>query len=93
MILREAASDALPEAIVGMKKAGFGSAIPYRDWLLGQWSGYVEERLSSEALNSCGLFDVPRVRAMYEMARAGKPVPVDLIWGVLMVSQWLEEYF
>ncbi len=93
MILREALAGELPESIVGMEKAGFGSAIPYRRWMLGKWSGYVEQRLSSAALNECGLFDVPKLRAMYEMARAGKPVPVALIWGVLMVSQWLEEYF
>lgn len=93
MVLREALKDLLPPEVLSMKKAGFGSPIPYRSWMTGEWSGYVRERLASEKLSGAGLFDSRSLLSLHDHARLGHPAPLDLLWGVVMISQWLEEYF
>jgi hypothetical protein len=93
MVLREALKDLLPPAAISMKKAGFGSPIPYRSWMVREWSGYVRERLTGDKLSGAGLFDSRALLSLHDHARLGHPAPLDLLWGVVMISQWLEEYF
>jgi asparagine synthase (glutamine-hydrolysing) len=92
-ILRQAGRDFLPEENVWMEKAGFGSAIPYQNWALGKWSSFMEEKLRSPALAEVSLFDLDHLQEMYKSAKRGSPVPLELLWGVAMVAQWLEQYF
>ena len=83
----------LPYKIRVMKKAGFGSAIPYRAWMLTYWADFITERLNSPALKDSGLFNPQSLNALFDQARAGQPAPLEMLWGVVMVSQWLEEFF
>jgi asparagine synthase (glutamine-hydrolysing) len=91
-ILRQALKSRLPADIVTMKKSGFGSAIPYQRWFLNEWSEYVEKRLASSALADSGLFDTARLKNLYHRARLGGGAPIDMIWGVVMTSEWLDVY-
>lgn len=93
LILRKAMRDHLPHDILFMEKAGFGSSIPYRTWILRDWSEYVEDKLKSPLLNQCGLFNIPKLQQIYDHAWAGKPAPLEMLWGIVMISQWLEEFF
>jgi len=93
LILRKAMKDYLPHDIICMKKAGFGSSIPYSTWILRDWSEYVEDKLKSLLLNQCGFFNIKKLQQMYDLAWAGKPAPLEMLWGVVMISQWLEEFF
>jgi len=93
LILRKAMRDYLPHDILCMKKAGFGSSIPYRTWFLRDWSEYVEDKLKNPLLNQCGLFNIHKLQQMYDLAWAGKQAPLEMLWGIVMISQWLEEYF
>ncbi len=93
MVLREALSGLLPPELLSMKKSGFGSRIPYRAWMTNDWSVYIRERLNSRKLADTGLFDIRALSTMYDHARLGQPAPLDLLWGIVMVGQWLEEYF
>ena len=92
-ILRKAMRQRLPHKNRVMKKAGFGSAIPYRAWMLTDWADFITEKLNSAALKDCGLFDPQSLNRLYDQARTGQPVPYEMLWGVVMVSQWLEEFF
>ena len=92
-ILRESMRDRLPEEILSMKKAHFGCSIAYPALALRDWSGFVLEKLSSPALIDSGLFEVERLRSMYELAQNGHDISIGRIWGIAMVAQWLEEYF
>lgn len=91
-ILRQALKERLPAKIVEMGKSGFGSAIPYHSWAHHEWSQYITQRLGSEALAESGLFDQDRLKKAYVEARLGGRVPIDLIWGVVMTSEWLDAY-
>lgn len=51
------------------------------------------QKLASPALMDFGLFQTDRLQAMYQAATMGQPAPLDLLWGVAMVAQWLEEFF
>jgi len=93
IILRKAMKDYLPKDILRMKKIGYGAEIPYRTWILRDWSEYVDDKLKSPLLDECGLFNTHKLRNIYDLAWVGKPVPIDLLWGIVMISQWLEEYF
>ena len=92
-ILREALRRRLPEEIVKMKKVGFGSSIPYEQWVLGNWRDFMLEKFDSPALMDSGLFQPQKLKVMYHAATMGRPAPLQLLWGVAMVSAWLEEFF
>ncbi len=92
-ILRKAMQHRLPKENLSMKKAGFGSAIPYRAWMLTDWAEYVKQKLKSPALEDTGLFNLQQLNNLYDQAWSGKPVPLEMLWGVVMIAQWLEEFF
>ena len=92
-ILRQAGREFLPEENVWMQKAGFGSAIPYHTRVLKEWASFMEGKLKSHALADLGLFEVGRLQEIYESAKKGHLVSLDMLWGVAMVAQWLEEFF
>ena len=91
-ILRQALKERLPMSIVNKKKSGFGSAIPYHQWALNEWSPYIAKKLRSKALTDSGLFDMPKLQSVFQAACMGARVPLDLIWGVVMTAEWLETY-
>lgn len=92
-ILRKAMKNRLPRNIVLMKKAGFGSVIPYRRWMVTDWAGYVESMLMRPSFLDTGLFDSRKLIDLFTQARMGKTMPLEMIWGVVMISQWLAIYF
>jgi asparagine synthase (glutamine-hydrolysing) len=92
-ILRQAMKHRLPAEIVSMKKAGFGSAIPYRDWMLTVWADYVKQKLNSPLLKDSGLFNQQQLNDLFDQARSDHHGPLELLWGVVMIAQWLEEFF
>ena len=90
LVMKEALRDRLPADNVGMKKAGFGSTIPYREWLFTEWSDFMTRKLKSDALGDLGLFSPDGLGSAYERARNDTRVPAELLWGVAMVAEWLE---
>jgi asparagine synthase (glutamine-hydrolysing) len=95
MVLREACKGLLPEEILTMPKLPFGSQIPYHSWMVGSWSDYIRTRLGSSKLADTGLFNTTLLVDRHERAcRDGAPrQELDMLWGVAMISQWLEEFF
>ena len=93
MILRKALSDRLPAEIISMQKAGFGSAIPYHQWMIKEWVEYVIQRLTSPVFIESNLFDTQKLLMLFQLACSGKPCPMEMLWGVVMISEWLEKFF
>ena len=92
-ILRDALRGRLPPEIVELPKAGFGSSIPYRRWMLGEWAELVAAKLESPALRDADLFSSEALTAMFLAAQHARPVPLEQLWGVVVLAQWLEEFF
>ncbi|MCK5849511.1 MAG: asparagine synthase (glutamine-hydrolyzing) [Kiritimatiellae bacterium] len=92
-IMRDALRGRLPQECLQMTKAGFGSSIPYRRWALNEWSGFIKEKLASEALADSGLFKQDSLLAMYDGAGRNPSIPLELLWGIAMTAQWLEDNF
>lgn len=95
MVLRDACKNLLPHEILTMPKLPFGSQIPYHTWMVGSWADYIKTRLGSCKLTDTGLFNTELLVARHERAcRNGAPqMELDMLWGVAMISQWLEEFF
>ncbi len=92
-ILRRAMEHRLPKKNVSMNKTGFGAAIPYKTWMLTAWTDYVKKKLNSPALADVDMFQLQQLNDLYDQACSGKPVPLEMLWGVVMIAQWLEELF
>jgi asparagine synthase (glutamine-hydrolysing) len=92
-ILRDVLRDRLPPEIVEMRKAGFGSSIPYGRWMLTEWAELVTAKLESQALQDTGLFNSEALIAMFLAAQHARPVSLEHLWGLVTIGQWLEEFF
>lgn len=92
-ILRRALRGMLPPDILSRPKIGFGGTIPYAQWFCRDWAPEIEARLSAPALADSKLVDVPRVKELYRLAQAGHPAPLEHLWGIVMLSYWLEAFF
>ncbi|MBN2490866.1 MAG: asparagine synthase (glutamine-hydrolyzing) [Planctomycetes bacterium] len=91
-VIRHAMRRRLPAANVAMKKAGFGSTIPYSRWILTEWSDYALSRLASPALRDLGLLDTGHLTRLFRAAQAGHSVPLDLLWGAVMLGEWATQF-
>lgn len=91
-VVRMSQKDRLPHRIVHKPKSGFGEPIPYRRWMIGEWESDMRRLLGSGRLEEAGLFRTERLLQSLDEAKRGVNVPMDLLWGAAVVSQWLDEY-
>jgi asparagine synthase (glutamine-hydrolysing) len=92
-ILRKALEPRLPKEIVEMDKVGFGATIPYKQWYFTDWFKFLEEKLSSPVLADLQLFETKELLDMFYNGARGGLLLFDHLWGVAMISMWLEKYF
>lgn len=92
-ILRKAMSDRLPEETLGLEKIGFGGTVPIENWLQNDCSEFIEEKLQSDALADCGLFDLDGIQELYTLYQCGAALDRDLFVGLAATAIWLEEFF
>lgn len=76
----------VPREIVDRPKAGF--AMPIGRWLRGPLADWAESHLSPDALRRSGVFDVARVRALWQAHRSGRRDHETQLWSVLMYQSW-----
>jgi asparagine synthase (glutamine-hydrolysing) len=92
-ILRKALQHRLPKEIVEMNKVGFGETIPYKQWYYTDWFKFLEEKLSNPALDDLQLFETKELLDMFYNGARGGLLLLEHLWGVVMISMWLENYF
>ena len=89
-ILREAARDFLPANVVDAKKQGFSA--PDSSWFRGESMSFVERRLLRADSRISEIFDRSIVRDLVSSHLSGRQNRRLLIWSLLSLESWLEEF-
>lgn len=89
-LLRKVAERYLPHDVIYRPKAGFGA--PVREWITGALHPLVCERLSRERLQRRGIFDPEAVWGLIERNRRGESDASYVIWSLLAIESWLEQF-
>jgi len=92
-IFRNALKHSLPQEIVKMNKVGFGATIPYKQWFFTAWFKFLEEKLSNPVLEDLQLFQTKELLDMFYNGARGGLLLLEHLWGVAMISMWLDNYF
>lgn len=89
-LLKAAAADRLPPAILGRPKKGFG--IPVARWLRGPLAGLLDRLLDGDRLRRQGLFRPAAVARLVAEHRAGARDNRKPLWTLLMFQLWAERW-
>jgi len=87
-ILKQAARDRLPPAVLNRKKTGFGG--PVRGWVTGAWSPLIDTLLDAEDLDH--LFDREAIRSLIQANKARSVDGSYLLFSIYMVQQWIRRF-
>jgi asparagine synthase (glutamine-hydrolysing) len=85
-VLREAARDLLPRAVLERPKMGF--PVPFGAWTRGAWHGLVRDVLLDARARQRGVTDPAAVRALLDRHRRGAPGCADALWMLLNLELW-----
>ena len=89
-ILRDILDLHVPRAMIDRPKQGF--AIPIDRWLRGELQNWAEHLLSVEELEERGVLQIEPVREIWSAHLAGRGNHGQLLWALLMLQAWLQEY-
>lgn len=89
-ILRKVAERYLPQEVIYRPKTGFGA--PVRQWITGELSTMVEERLSPKQLEHTGLFDPVKIRSLIIANKKGHLDASYSIWALMGITSWLNQF-
>jgi asparagine synthase (glutamine-hydrolysing) len=90
MILKKAAADLLPPAIIYRKKMGFPT--PWTAWVKGKHLDDLEGLLSESRTLERGLFRPAALAQLFREQRAGQRDHADRIWRLLNLELWLRVF-
>ncbi|MGH7505626.1 MAG: asparagine synthase (glutamine-hydrolyzing), partial [Longimicrobiales bacterium] len=85
-ILRDAARDLLPPAVIARPKKGFG--MPVGAWLRGALRPLLEDTLSADRLRDGGLFRPEPVQRMIHEHESGMADHRKALWTLLVFELW-----
>jgi asparagine synthase (glutamine-hydrolysing) len=80
----------VPRSLFERPKAGFG--IPLGEWLRGPLRDWAEDLLSEYRLNSTNLLRADPIRGLWQDHLSGRKNGQYLLWPVLMLMAWLDEW-
>jgi len=89
-LLRAVLDRYVPPALTDRPKRGF--SVPLASWLRGPLRDWAESLLTPDKLAQDGLFDAPRVRAIWERHLSGAETNATGLWNVLMVQAWRKRW-
>jgi asparagine synthase (glutamine-hydrolysing) len=88
-LLRRILEKRVPPELFERPKSGFG--IPLGEWLRGPLRDWAEDLLSESRLQAAGIRSEP-VRRLWQDHLSGTANGQYLLWPVLMLTAWLEEW-
>ena len=89
-ILRQLLYRHVPRELIERPKTGFG--IPIDHWLRGPLKDWAEDLLSTQSIDKFGLIDPAPVRKKWAEHVSGRRNWQHLLWNILMLQQWCEEW-
>ncbi len=89
-ILKRAAENLLPKAVVYRKKAGFSA--PVRSWLRGALKPMVEDLLSENTIKRRGLFDPSEVQKIIAANERGREDFNHQVFQLLTLELWQQQF-
>ena len=89
-LLRKILGKRVPSALFDRPKSGFG--IPLGEWLRGPLRPWAEELLAHDRLERSGLLMPGPVRKLWQDHLTAKTNGQYLLWPVLMLMAWLDEW-
>jgi asparagine synthase (glutamine-hydrolysing) len=89
-VLKEVALRYLPESIVHRRKSGFG--VPLAPWFAarGPMGKLLDETLASPGIT--GALDAQALQSLLQEHRDGKADNSELLWGVLNLGLWRQQF-
>jgi asparagine synthase (glutamine-hydrolysing) len=85
-LLRRAAADLLPRAVVQRRKAGFGA--PIRQWLESDLAEVLRDLLAPDRIRRRGYFDPAAVAGLIARNQAGLEDNTYRLWALLTLELW-----
>ncbi len=89
-LLKKALEDIVPRNVLYGPKKGFG--VPYENWLKGPLFEYMKSRIYSTYIQSLGLLDYGYIDQLVEEHRSSIRNHGFILWKLMNLSIWLEEY-
>jgi asparagine synthase (glutamine-hydrolysing) len=89
-ILKQAAREILPAAILQRRKQGF--EIPIDEWLRGPLRPLFESAVLDPGARVADLVDQAVARRVYQSHLAGTGRQGSLLWSLLTLARWAERY-
>jgi asparagine synthase (glutamine-hydrolysing) len=89
-IIRTMAADLFPPGFFDRPKTGF--SVPLKAWFSGDLETYAHHSLITGSLAGTMLLDMAYIGQVLEENRSGRRDHGDLIWRLLMLSEWLKSY-
>jgi len=90
VILRKILYKYVPRELIERPKQGF--AVPIDSWLRGPLRDWAENLLDRDRLRDDGYLEASLVREKWAEHLSGRRNWQYLLWGVLMLQQWLERH-
>lgn len=89
-ILRDMAADLYPTHFFDRPKSGF--SVPLKAWFSNDLAAYAHKSLTTGPIKSTGLFNAQGIEQILKENKSGQKDHGDLIWRLLMLSEWLKRY-
>ena len=86
-LLRQVLDRYVPRTLTDRPKMGF--SVPLSAWLRGPLKSWAEDLLTPAALAADSLFDVGKVRDLWNTHTSGRADHHTVLWNILMTQSWL----
>lgn len=85
-VLKDVVYRHIPRELVDRPKRGF--SVPIRSWLRDALRPWAEDLLSEQFMKDQGIFDVGRVRQIWNQHQCGWDNHAEVLWALLMFQAW-----
>lgn len=89
-VLKQAVRGLIPDWVVDRPKQGFSA--PVKEWFRGPLADYARRSIMDSSLRERDYFDYGRIDAMLEAHRSGRKNYDTLLWSLVNLSHWYDQW-